>query len=140
MEGSVYSNLGLKKNRTFQENRDNKLFTLKDILDRKVFINSPSELKQIFINDLKNVLQKENVFSLIENFFQLEHDLHLAQDQFDFDNSPLNFEEFYKNLSPILMRALLENANQANNAENLLKAIKESIRIALEEELHLIDD
>lgn len=140
MEGSVYSNLGLKKNRTFQENRDNKLFTLKDILDRKVFINSPSELKQIFVNDLKNVLQKENVFTLIENFFQLEHDLHLAQDQFDFDNSPLNFEEFYKNLSPILMRALLENANQANNAENLLKAIKESIRIALEEELHLIDD
>lgn len=140
MEGSVYSNLGLKKNRTFQEKRDNQLFTLKDVQERKVIINSSAELKQIFINDLKAVLQKDNVFSLIENFFQLEHDLDEAKDQFDFDNSPLNFEEFYKNLSPILMRSLLENANQANNAESLLKAIKESIRIALEEELHLIDD
>lgn len=140
MEGSVYSNLGLKKNRTFQEKRDNQLFTLKDVLDRKVIINSAAELKQIFINDLKAVLQKDNVFSLIENFFQLEHDLNEAQDHFGFDVTPLNFEEFYKNLSPVLMRSLLENATQANNAENLLKAIKESIRIALEEELHQIDD
>jgi hypothetical protein len=140
MEGSVYSNLGLKKNRTFQDKRDNQLFTLKDVQERKVIINSTAELKQIFINDLKAVLQKDNVFSLIENFFQLEHDLHSAQEQFDFEASPLNFEEFYKNLSPVLMRALLENVTQANNAENLLKAIKESIRIALEEELHQIDD
>ena len=140
MEGSIYSNLGLKKNRTFQEKRDSKLYNLREIIERKFIVNEVSELKQAFINDLKNVLLKDDVFQLIESFFFLEQNLHLALDQVDFDTPVMNFEEFYKNLSPVLMRALLENVNNSANAEALLNSIKESIRIALEEELHQIDD
>lgn len=140
MEGSIYSNLGLKKNRTFQEKRDSKLYNLREIIERKFIVNEASELKQAFINDLKNVLLKDDVFQLIESFFFLEQNLHLALEQVDFDTPVMNFEEFYKNLSPVLMRALLENVNNSANAEALLNSIKESIRIALEEELHQIDD
>lgn len=140
MEGSIYSNLGLKKNRTFQEKRDSRLITLKDVLERKILIHNSDELTRVFINELKTILLTENVFVLIDNFFQLEHELHTALDMFDFDLPKLNFEEFYRNLSPVLMRSLLENANNAGNAEALLNTIKESIRIALEEELHQIDD
>ncbi len=139
MESSIYSNLGLKKNRTFQEKRDHKLFTLKDIHEKKLVIHTEEELTNVFISDLKSVLSKDNVFQIIESFFQLEHDLHQALEHFDFEAPKLNFEEFYKNLSPVLMRALLENANDSQNAEALLNSIKESIRIALEEELHQID-
>ncbi len=140
MEGSIYSNLGLKKNRTFQEKRDSKLYNLREIIERKFIVNEASELKQAFINDLKNVLLKDDVFQLIDSFFFLEQNLHLALEQVDFDTPVMNFEEFYKNLSPVLMRALLENVNNSANAEALLNSIKESIRIALEEELHQIDD
>lgn len=140
MEGSIYSNLGLKKNRTFQEKRDSKLYNLREIIERKFIVNEASEFKQAFINDLKNVLLKDDVFQLIESFFFLEQNLHLALEQVDFDTPVLNFEEFYRNLSPVLMRALLENVNNSSNAEAILNSIKESIRIALEEELHQIDD
>lgn len=140
MEGSIYSNLGLKKNRTFQEKRDSKLYNLREIIERKFIVNEASEFKQAFINDLKNVLLKDDVFQLIESFFFLEQNLYLALEQVDFDTPVLNFEEFYRNLSPVLMRALLENVNNSSNAEAILNSIKESIRIALEEELHQIDD
>ena len=140
MEGSIYSNLGLKKNRTFQEKRDSKLYNLREIIERKFIVNEASEFKQAFINDLKNVLLKDDVFQLIESFFFLEQNLYLALEQVDFDTPVLNFEEFYRNLSPVLMRALLENVSNSSNAEAILNSIKESIRIALEEELHQIDD
>lgn len=140
MEGSIYSNLGLKKNRTFQEKRDHKLFTLKDIFEKKLIIQQEEELKNVFISDLKAVLLKDNVFDIIESFFQLEHDLQLALEPYDFEAPKLNFDEFYKNLSPVLMRALLENSNNAQNAEAILNSVKESIRIALEEELHQLDN
>jgi len=140
MEGSIYSNLGLKKNRAFQEKRDTRLFTLKDVGEKKLILHSDEELKEVFVNDLKTVLHKDNVFDLIESFFQLEHNLSLTLDIFDFEAPKLNFEEFYKNLSPVLMRAVLENSSQAQNAEMILNSIKESIRIALEEELYQIDN
>lgn len=139
MEGSVYSNLGQKINRTFREKRDEDFFTLKDFLEHKFTIQSKEELQKIFGRDLKTVLQKENLFNLITAFFELESDLQQVLDLVDFEID-FNFDEFYKNLSPVLMRSLLENAESSNNAALILKSIKESLRIALEEELYQLKD
>nr|BDT29629.1 hypothetical protein BHI3_30950 [Bacteriovorax sp. HI3] len=139
MEGSVYSSLGLRMNRTFRE-KQGELLSLKDFLEHKFVIQNQDELKKIFIKDLKGILQKENLFDLIQGFFDLETDLNNAYERLDFEITQVNFDEFYKNLSPVLMRALLENATQPDNAVMILKSIKEALRIALEEELVQLED
>lgn len=140
MEGSVYSNLGLKMNRTFREKREEDIFTFKDFLEHKFTISSKEELKKTFARELKVVLQKENLFDLINSFFELEADLYHVLDLIEFEVKEYNFDEFYKNLSPVLMRSLLENAQSPDNAPLILKSIKESLRIALEEELYQLED
>lgn len=139
MEGSVYSNLGLKRNRTYQEKRVDEVLTLKDFLEHKWTLRNEDELKKTFARELKSVLQKEDLFDLINSFFELESDLYQAIATVDFEVN-LSFDEFYKNLSPVFMRSLLENANHPDNAEMILKSIKESLRIALEEELYQLED
>ncbi len=140
MEGSVYSNLGLKMNRTFREKRDEELFSLKDFLDHKWVIHNNEELKKTFVRQLKEVLQKEDLFELISSFFELENDLSNTLDHLDFEIDLLSFDDFYKNLSPLLMRSLLENVRNSNNAQIILKSLKESLRIALEEELYGLEN
>lgn len=139
MEGS-YGSLGLKIKRTYRSNEASELLTLKDFVEHKFIIKNQEELKRIFVKDLKRVLYKENLFDLIQGFFDLETDLGNAFEQLDFEVSLVNFDEFYKNLSPVLMRSLLENANQPDNAEMILKSIREALRIALEEELVQLED
>ncbi|MGZ3790331.1 MAG: hypothetical protein ACXVLQ_17495 [Bacteriovorax sp.] len=139
MEGSVYSNLGLKMNRTFQEKRSEEILTLKDFLEHKWTLQSADVLKKTFTRELKSVLQKENLFDLINAFFELEQDLHQAIGSVDFEIE-LNFDEFYKNLSPVLMRSILENSQHPDNAAKILKSIKESLRIAIEEEIYQLED
>ena len=80
MEGSVYSSLGLRMNRSFRE-KQGELLSLKDFLEHKFVIQNQDELKKIFIKDLKAVLQKENLFDLIQGFFDLETDLQNALDR-----------------------------------------------------------
>lgn len=140
MEGSVYSSLGLRMNRTYREKQAGELLTLKDFLEHKFVIHNEDELKRIFVKDLKAILQKDNIFDLIQSFFDLETNLGIAFERLDFEISLVNFDEFYKNLSPVLMRALLENSNHPDNAGMILKSIKESLRIALEEELVQLED
>lgn len=135
MEGSVYTNLGLKLNKTFREKRDEEIFTLKDFLDHKFAISSKEEFKKVISRELKTVLEKENIFVLITAFFELETNLQQAQDLLDLD-SDFSFDEFYKNVSPLLMRSILENKESPANAQKILQSLKESLRIALEEELY----
>ena len=140
MEGSTYSSLGLKMKRTFREKEGSELLTLKDFVEHKFVIHNEKELKRFFIKDLKVILAKENLFDLIQGFFDLETDLSNASERLDFEAALVNFDEFYKNLSPVLMRALLENVNSPDNAPMILKSIKEALRIALEEELVQLED
>jgi hypothetical protein len=139
MEGS-YGSLGLRMKRTYRTNEANELLTLKDFVEHRFIIKDQDELKKIFVKDLKRILLKENLFDLIQGFFDLETNLGNAFEQLDFEVSLVNFDEFYKNLSPVLMRSLLENSNQPDNAALILKSIKEALRIALEEELVQLED
>lgn len=140
MEGSTYSSLGLKMNRTFREKRDDDVFTLKDFLGHKFIIQTKKELENVFARELKAVLQNESIFDLINSFFALEANLYHALDLIEFEVKDFTFDEFYKNLSPLIMRSLLENITNQDNAPQILKSIKESLRIALEEKLYQLDD
>ena len=140
MDESTYGSLGLRMKRNLRERAASELLTLKDFVAHKFVIHDQDELKRIFVKDLKIVLEKENLFDLIQGFFELETDLGNAYERLEFDSSLVNFDEFYKNLSPVLMRALLENSNQPDNADMILHSIKEALRIALEEELVQLED
>lgn len=139
MESSVYNTLGLKINRTFPDKKE-EILGVKDFLDNKIVIQNEDELRKIFANDLKNILKRDNLFDLIQGFFDLEQDLSHAFDRLDFEATIVNFDEFYKNLSPVLMRALLENTADPDNAAAILKSIKEALRIAYEEELYQLEN
>lgn len=139
MENNIYSNLGNRLNKTFKDKRESDLFTLKDFIDNKWVIQDRLELKNIFTKELKNLLLKENLFDLIDSFFELESDMHTAQEKLLVEDDLLNFEEFYKNLSPVLLRAMLDIAHASNNSEVILSSIKESIRIAIEEQIYQIE-
>jgi len=142
MQGSIYSNLGSKLNKAnhaFRDSRQDQLLTLKEFLDHKWVIHTNEELKKSFEYELKLVLKKENIFEMITSFFELEQDLYQVINTLDFETN-LNFDEFYKNFSPILMRSLLENSGHPENSANILKSIKESFRIALEEEMFELEE
>lgn len=140
MENLGYGNLGNKLNRVSRDKQSSVTLTLKDINANRFSTQSTEELKRIFIADLKNVLKNENVFSLIQDFFDLETELQAAVERLVQDEDIFNFEEFYKNFSPVLMRAILENTAHPENGELILKSIKESLRIALEGELYRFED
>lgn len=140
MDESTYGSLGLRMKRNMRERAASELLTLKDFVAHKFVIHDEVELKKIFVKDLKVILVKDNLFDLIQGFFDLETDLGHAYERLEFDSSLVNFDEFYKNLSPVLMRALLENAHQPDNADMILHSIKEALRIALEEELVQLED
>jgi hypothetical protein len=140
MQNLGYGNLGHKINRVTRDKQAHAKFTLKDINANRFIVQNSEDLKNIFVTDLKNILKNENVFNLIQDFFDLETDLQTATERLVIDDDIFQFEEFYKNFSPVLMRALLENTNHPENGELILKSIKESLRIALEGELYRFED
>ncbi len=140
MEHLGYSNLGSKLNRPVKENSINQKLSLKDINLNQFSLQSTDELKRIFVTDLKNVLKHENLFQLIQAFFELENNLQVAIERLVLEDDIFNFDDFYKSFSPLLMRAVLENEKNPEDAEVILKSIKESLRIALEGELYRFED
>jgi hypothetical protein len=143
MENLGYSNLGSKINKLTtdrQLRQSNTGLSLKDINANRFSIQSTLELKRIFIADLKNVLKNESIFALIQDFFDLETELQVAVERLDQDENIFNFDDFYKNFSPLLLRAIAENAKRPHDSELILKSIKESLRIALEGELYRFED
>lgn len=139
MENSIYSNLGNRINKTFRDKRDTENLTIKDFIENKWSIANISELKEVFIREIKFLLNKENLFDLIQAFFELETNVQLAVEKMMIEED-LSFDEFYRNLSPVLMRSLLEVSAYSNNNEMILNSIKESIRISLEAEIFHLDD
>ncbi len=108
--------------------------TLRDLLsDKKANLKS-EDVKKAFCHDLKRVLEKENVVEIIQEFLNLENDL--AKINQKGEAKVPGLDEFYKNLSPVLMRSILDAQKSSSAPEAIQKAIKEALRIALEEELY----
>jgi hypothetical protein len=140
MENLGYGNLGNKLNRIAKDKQNNTFLTLKDINKNRFSVQNSGELKRIFSADLKKILKNENIFTFITDFFELENELEIAIERLVLDEEVFNFDEFYKNFSPLLMRAILENSTKPDDGELILKSVKESLRIALEGELYRFED
>ncbi len=100
---------------------------------------SSEDIIQGFCNDLKKLLKLEDGASFLQRLFEIEYNLNLVKDKFNESNEEAELptlEEFYSQLSPILLRALWESYE--NNLEDSLKvkSIFEALRINLEEELY----
>lgn len=139
MDNFLYSNLGNRINKTFKDKREDELLTLKDFLENKWIIHNHSELKSVFIREIKFLLKKENLFDLIDSFFELENNYNITLEKLMIEDEKNLFDDFYKNLSPIVLRALLDISKASNDNELLLTTIKESIRIALEELIYQVE-
>ncbi len=125
----------VKKSKLFDEKMDNVL-SLSEISGKERV-----HVVKAFCNDLRLVLSCVHVNDMIEKIFQIDLLLQNIQesnsvaessrDGLQSDQIP-SLSEFYKSLSPILLRSLWENSD---NSE-LSKVWLESLRVAIEEELY----
>lgn len=140
MEKITYGQLGKKVNKIFHSTRETELLTLKDFVENKWVIHSSQELKLALIREMKRLLRKDTVENLIQGFFDLEADYSDAKEKVSFEDD-INFDEFYKNFSPLIMRAILESQKTHQDDEHfLINSIKESMRIAIEGAIYQIED
>ncbi len=94
-------------------------------------------------NDLREILKKEDISSLIQGIFSIESSLHELKKikSSDHDDFILDFSRLYQKLSPIILRAILEGVSPNKDCSaKCTKMIKEAIRVAVEEELYLLQD
>ncbi len=122
---------------------------LKDNLSIHAFLTQESYVK-IFSHQLKRLLQSSTLPELIKNFFKLEKVHHECEAKFQFQNLPFHFDEFYRNLSPVLLSCLADLFNNQENVSSedakfsvesfhsLEKQILETLRIQIEEEFSSI--
>jgi hypothetical protein len=132
MEDSLYSSLGRKTQRSLFSKAPEKLNSLKEILDQPATLITKDEVLKSLVKELKRLLLYEDIDSLIEGIFLTEHFLeeiaHYVQDK----NFPL-FEDFYKNLSPIVLRTIQESMKEGKIKSS---SVLEALRVAVEEELY----
>ncbi len=136
MEGLNYSNLGKKINKTINRGIDVGKLELKEVFEKNINLQSPNELKILFIKELKSLLDLENIYEIINHFFETESLVHQACQKFDFKEEDFLFDEFYKNLSPIILKSLADQTSNTENAEVIINILKESMRIAIEEMIY----
>lgn len=108
-------------------------------LDRKTILH-------YFCNDLRKILENDDLQKMIRELNQLDQLLvHLREE--DINSDAPNLDEFFRILSPVLLRSIDESLNtlsinkeseaQEEGENSLLKGWLESIRIAIEEEIHI---
>ncbi len=104
--------------------------SLEDLINQQGIALTQGQIISAFCNDLKGLLQFDDINMLIQEIFAVEHRLGVINEVEDDMELP-ELGDFYQNLSPILLRALLESDGQ-----QIIKGWKEAIRIAIEEELY----
>ncbi len=136
-EVDVYSNLGNKVNKINKTmGPSGSAFLLSDFLDHRFTLLSKEDYINAFSNELKNVLAKPKLCDLVEAFFELESHHHLAESRVGFEIKEIHFDDFYKNVSPILLKSLIDLKKDfaENKIEKIEQQLLESIRISIEDE------
>ena len=102
--------------------------------------NAPEDLIRAFCQELKDLLTLEDLPELIAGIFRIESDLQkfTQQEEFRANSAELipSFEEFYRQLTPIILRSIADNPVILGDAQQLNKLWKEALRISLEDELY----
>lgn len=142
IENSNYSSLGQKINRTSLKTTEfDTILELKNILldvEEKNWHNiSQENILRAFCNDLKKLLDKDSIFEMTENIFNIENSLDNLNSEIGTEFIIPNMEDFYKKLSPILLRSLWESSKVDGDQDDLIHGWKESLRISIEEEFYV---
>jgi hemoglobin-like flavoprotein len=110
--------------------------SLEELLKADPHLISSTQVIDAFVQELKELLAIENLSKLIEKIFSLQTVLGKLTQHVPSDITVPNLDEFYKLLSPILMRSLQEHMLD-QNSQILMDSWKNAICIAIEEELYL---
>lgn len=90
-------------------------FLLSDFLDHRFNLLTKEEYLKAFSNELKLVLSKNTLADLVEAFFELESHHHLAETRVGFETKDIRFDDFYKSLSPIILKSLIDLKSDFQN-------------------------
>ena len=135
-----------------QQNRTNKNYLgpenslLSECDDQYIAQLDRKTLLHYFCNDLRKILETEDLQKMIRKLNQLDQLLNHLREE-DINSDTPNLDDFFRILSPVLLRSIDESLNtlsinkdqdSTEEGENsLLKGWLESIRIATEEEIHI---
>lgn len=105
-------------------------------------IVSYQELISAYCNDLKTLLALDDISQIAHGVFAIEHNIGIIVEKnvFNENDKIPNLESFYQNLSPLLLRVLIDseemNSGPAGTQLNILRDQKEALRITIEQELY----
>lgn len=111
-------------------------FLLSDFLDHRFNLLTKEEYLKAFSNELKLVLSKNTLADLVEAFFELESHHHLAETRVGFETKDIRFDDFYKSLSPIILKSLIDLKSDFQNKkiDKIEQHLIETLRISIEDE------
>ncbi len=89
-----------------------------------------------FIRNLKELLEEDQALELIEKISLLDGTLKKLQEQYSEEEVP-NLQDFYKDLSPVLMQKYWEINQNSPDKEAFDHLFLHSLHIALEEEIYI---
>jgi len=130
MDNNLYSNFLLKSKKAKLETGEEL-----SLLNLSLLI-AEEQVAKAFCNDLKKVLEIEDIAEIAHQLLSIETKLNTLNEDLRFNGKIPSLEHFFRNFSPIFLRALVESVD-VNSIE---KSAKEAIRIALEEELYIWQD
>lgn len=144
MEDFLYTNALIrapKKPKRFETPfpGEEKKLSLNDcLLDKWKFINE-DQIKKAYCHDLTKAIEQETIKQIIQKIFEIESNLKQLNEKIEDDENIKipHLEEFYKNLTPVFLRSLLEMPEKTSNeSDEIFKGWIEALRIAVEEEIY----
>lgn len=108
--------------------------TLKSLLDDGVRCTSKKAIAA-FIEDLRILLKENSVVKLIEKIHELENNIKKVSEAYNIDF--LSLDDFYKDLSPLLLQKYWENSKNPVLKEDSEDLFLSTIHIAIEEEIYI---
>lgn len=105
---------------------------LENLLER---VFEQKEFLQALCNGFRSVLECNDLKNLVEAIFRLEGQLYKLKEKYPKNSMIEDLSDFYKSLSPMLLRVIWEQAAMQEQESSLLDGLVSSLRVALEEEL-----
>jgi hypothetical protein len=138
-KNQLYTSLGAKTfNRVLPQNYpQNNSKNLKQSLEEfhKGFDISHEQWGMSLCEDLKECLSYDDLNECLESLFKLEH--LMAEVDEELEGQAPHLEEFYRHLSPSLLRVLWEVSHEKLDIEGQKERWLEALRVSLEEELYV---
>jgi hypothetical protein len=134
-----------KKNKNFNlpHYNDEGSFSLRDCLHEKWKFISQEDITKAYCHDLISAIEGDSIKEIVQKILEVENNLSQVRERLD-DDDPIEvpkLEEFYKALSPIFLRSLLEMPNKiSEDMDETFKGWIEALRVAVEEEIYSIKE